>query len=310
VVSLASLRIDRLLARRLRPAFARLDRSPLARALLALLLVPIATAVAAWLRSGGLAAETAGRFALGLLGPVLLGRGLRLAVERRVGSVGFAPLRDPVLDGVVGAAACAVAVLLLSSVLGLGLGVQAPIVPTPAFALAVPLVPLAALGLALWLCAGRAAGRGIPRVAEVVRLAAALAAFAWLTGDHLVALRGYSSDPDQHIAWLSQLRAFGFVSDVYLHTDAPITYPRGFHALLYGLGGLSGLPASTLVALAPPFASFVAVWLALRAGRALVGGETPVAQVEDLVVVVGEGFSKGWSDEYEREGQCEDGFKH
>jgi hypothetical protein len=243
------------------------------RVLLLIALPAAAAAAASFARADARAAGVAFRFALAFAPLVVLGRGLRLGWERRAGASRYRPFRDPVFEGMVGLWASASAVLVLSFFVKRVLSLHEPL------GVVVPLATTAAAALLVLREAlrGPAASEAqhpsvLPGVAGLGRLALFFAGFAWLAGDHLGALRGYSSDPNQHIAWLSQLRHFGFAPDLYLGTSAPVTYPQGFHALLHALGGGLVVPASALVAGAPAFASAVFVYLLVAAGRDLAPG--------------------------------------
>lgn len=243
-----------------------LDARPAVRAAAGLTFAVAAPAAVALLRTDAAAAEAAARLALGFVLLAWLGRGLRGAVERRAGTASFAVWRDPAWDGLVGWLVATAGLLLFSLLWKRGLGQAGPVGP---------LVPLAGIAAAVGLAwAGGSLQAAVPSRRWFGRLGGFLAVFALLAAGHLGARRPYSSDPEQHIAWLTQVRLHGFVPDVYWQTDAPITYPLGFAALAHTLGAFSGAAAPVLVAALPALASVLVVYLVLVATRALVPGQT------------------------------------
>lgn len=249
----------------------RLDDSAALRALLVLAACVGATTGVAVLRAGGEAADPAARFGVAFAASWWVGRVLRVRGERFLGASGFAVFRDPVFEALAGALAQACAWLVASAVWKRALGLHAPLLDwagAPQWSgLALPAL---ALLLALAASLGPVARAMAPRRSDLAPPIAFLAVFAWTCGAHWRALAPYSSDPAQHVAWLAQLSSFGFAPDVYGQTDAPITYPLGFHAWLAGLGGVAGLLPTTLVAIAPPLASAWLVYVAVAGARALV----------------------------------------
>ncbi|MEE2662566.1 MAG: hypothetical protein VX681_00490 [Myxococcota bacterium] len=229
--------------------------------------VVAAPALAAYARSDPAAAETAARLALSFAALAWLGRGLRLAWERAFGASRFAVWREPAWDGLVGWLFALVTLLLFSLIWKRGVASVEPVGW---------LVPAGWVALAAVLSLPRSLRRAAaPTGRDFARLGGFLAGFAWLAGGHLGVRRPYSSDPEQHIAWLTQLQSHGFVPDFYWQTDVPITYPMGFAALAHSLGALSGLAAPALIALLPPFVSVLFVYLIVVAARDLVGPREP-----------------------------------
>lgn len=227
----------------------------------------VAPALAAYARSDAAAAGTAARLALSFVALAWLGRGLRLAWERTFGASRFAVWREPAWDGLIGWLFALVTLLLFSLLWKRGIASVAPVGW---------LLPAAWVALAACLSLPRSLRRAAaPAGRDFVRLGGFLAGFAWLAGAHLGVRRPYSSDPEQHVAWLTQLRYHGFVPDFYWQTDVPITYPMGFASLAHSLGALSGLAAPALIALLPPFVSVLVIYLVVVAARGLVGPREP-----------------------------------
>lgn len=252
------------LVARARAGVARVDARAGLRAGVGLVWLLLAPGLVAFWRGDLAAAEAAVRVAVGFSLLAWLGRGLRGLVERNGGRASFAVWREPVWDGVVGWLVATAGLLGFSLVWKRVLGQAAAVGP---------LWPVATVALAAGLALSRGAGpAAAPSRRWFGRLGGALAAFAFLAAGHLGARKPYSSDPEQHIAWLTQLQLHGFVPDVYWQTDVPITYPLGFAALAHALGGLSGVAAPVLVAALPVLTSFLVVFLVLAATAALVSG--------------------------------------
>jgi len=246
---------------------ASLDASPALRVPVGLLFVVATPALVAFVRTDIAAAEMAARLAGSFVLLAWLGRGLRLACERALGAARFGVWRDPVWDGLVGWLFAMAMLLLGSLVWKRGFASAEPI------GLALPIVWLALAAVLTLPRRFRAAAS--PTRREFARLGGFLSAFAWLAGGHLGVRRPYSSDPEQHVAWLTQLELFGFVPDAYWQTDAPITYPMGFASLAHSLSAVAGATAAEWIALIPPFASALLVYLAVAAARELIGRREP-----------------------------------
>jgi hypothetical protein len=251
----------------LRAAAHALDARAWLRVPLGLSFVLAAAALAALVRTDAAAAEAAVRLAVSFTALVWLGRGLRLGWERGFGASRFAVWREPAWDGLIGWLFALVSLLLFSLLWKRGIASVEPVGRA---------LPAGWLALAALLSLPRSLRRAAaPSRRDFAKLGGFLAAFAWLAGGHLGALQPYSSDPEQHVAWLTQLQLHGFVPDAYWQTDAPITYPMGFAALAHALGALSGLAAPTLIALLPPFVSLLVVYLVVVAARDLAGARQP-----------------------------------
>jgi hypothetical protein len=212
---------------------------------------PIRARYAAWL-------------GLAILIAALVGLALRLLFERVSGRRAAAPFDDPVVDVAGGWLATIILVGVASFLAKRLLGLTA----LPQDLLAWTMLAAAAVALAASCRRGDVAHR-LPRAEWSLTLAGFVGVVAWLAAPHLATLHAYSTDPDQHVAWTTQVLRQGLVPDRYLGTTAAIDYPLGFHTVMVALRSVTPLPAATLVVLTPIVTSTLFVFVVFRATRAL-----------------------------------------
>jgi len=186
------------------------------------------------------AALNAACLAVALVWRAIVGRVLRGAVERVVGST--SRFAHPLLDLLIGLLAGWLGFAVWSAVPKRAGGVAPPAV---AFAIGELLVIAALAGWRV-LAAPPSPTALIPSIQTAVRVATFAALVAGLANADIVSLRSDNIDQDQHLAWTMEIAHQGAVPDRYEGTDTAIDYPLGLHALAVSTASAVVSPAIVL----------------------------------------------------------------